>query len=222
MFFFNFFLVHYISSRTFWDFNYLSATWITAISYLQNSVGFCFLRVVDLSHLSLSPSCRTMRFRSSTFLTAGQGTHGVVWTCRAGRHPVRRVRPGKPPRVFETTGKQPWFGRGFPGSVGNALPGSGKVFCINSGEFNVNVILISSAKPLQSLSFHFNSPKMTIYTNFGHVHRKCSWFDQADLAKRRHLLMFNLFSYTSLTPVPPWKWLRERTASDRNGAQVTE
>lgn len=127
-FMFYFFLVHYISSRTFWDFNYLSATWITAISYLQNSVGFCFLRVVYLSHLSLSPSCRTMRFRSSTFLTAGQGTHGVVWTCRAGRHPVCRVRPGKPPRVFETTGKQPWFGRGFPGSVGSALQGSGKVF----------------------------------------------------------------------------------------------
>lgn len=130
----------------------------------------------SISHTTLStPSCRTMRFRSSTFLTAGQGTHGVVWTCRAGRHPVRRVRPGKPPRVFETTGKQPWFGRGFPGSVGSVhFQEVGRCFCINSGEFNVNVILISSAKSLQSLSFHFNSPKMTIYTNFGHVHRKCS------------------------------------------------
>lgn len=105
-------------------------------SYLQIFRGFFVFygAVVHLSHLSLwTPSCGTMRFRSSTFLTAGQGTHGVIWTCRAGRHPVRRVRPGETgdPVVF-------WNDRVSTavGSVGrisrerwfSALPGSGKVF----------------------------------------------------------------------------------------------
>ena len=47
-----------------------------------------------------------MCFRLSTFLTAGQGAHGVVWTCRAGRRGRRR-----PDVLLKRPGRG--FGRGF-------------------------------------------------------------------------------------------------------------